>query len=96
MVAQDLPNQQNEVPDVLKTCREKKNQMSAQYLLTKSLSVTVNIFYSVALVYDFSYEAGLPLLISSGIKACTLIVFLRFTTCSRGDPDRSEYETLLP
>ena len=68
------------VPDVIKTVQLKRNQMSRHYLVAKSVSVCVNIGYGSLLAFNFGVAAGLPILLTMGVKTVALIIFACYST----------------
>ena len=75
------------IPDVIKTIKNKKNRMPSTYLITKSISVIINIGYSISLWMDFGLIAGIPLLTASTIKGCCLIIFCYYTNFNLNSED---------
>ena len=75
------------IPDVITTIISKRNKMSNNYLIMKSISVIVNLLYSTILWDDYGIYVGLPIFITSCIKIISLCIFCVYSRCEKSTYD---------
>ena len=80
------------VPDLIRTVKTKQNQMSCQYLITKSVSVGINFVYGFLLYDNYGLVAGLPIILTMSVKTFSLVLFALYTNTVHQD----ESEHLIP